>query len=121
VEDNPDVRHMLRLVLRRAGHAVTEAHDGPSGVETVSTVRPDVVLIDLDLPGFDGCEVARRIRSNGTLTGVHLIAVSGYGRPEDRERALAAGFDDHMVKPLDFERLANVLTELPAMQVPQMG
>jgi signal transduction histidine kinase/CheY-like chemotaxis protein len=113
VEDNEDVRHMMRILLRRAGHQVAEAHDGPSGVETISTKRPDVALVDLDLPGFDGCEVARRLRSDASIAGVRLIALSGFGRPEDRARALEAGFDDHLVKPLEFDRLHEALRALP--------
>jgi two-component system, sensor histidine kinase len=109
VEDNADVRQMIRLWLKKAGHEVAEAHDGPTGVEVVASAKPDVALIDLDLPGFDGCEVARRLRQDPGVKGVRLIAVSGYGRPEDRDRALDAGFDDHFVKPLDFERLTSVL------------
>ena len=86
-----------------------EAHDGPTGVSVVTASKPDVALIDLDLPGFDGCEVARRLREDPANGAVRLIAVSGYGRPEDRARALAAGFDDHLVKPLDFTTLGEVL------------
>jgi two-component system, sensor histidine kinase len=114
VEDNADVRQMIRLWLKKAGHEVAEAHDGPTGVEVVATAKPDVALIDLDLPGFDGCEVARRLRRDPGADAVRLIAVSGYGRPEDRERALDAGFDDHFVKPLDFERLTSVLASIRA-------
>jgi two-component system, sensor histidine kinase len=109
VEDNPDLRMMMRLLLTRAGHQVHEGTDGPSGVEMVVRVTPDVALVDLDLPGFDGCEVARQLREKEHLNHVQLIAVSGYGRPEDRNRALEAGFDDHMVKPIDFERLRQLL------------
>jgi two-component system, sensor histidine kinase len=112
VEDNPDVRRMIQLWLKKAGHDVSEAYDGPSGVEVVTAARPDVALIDLDLPGFDGCEVARRLRLDPEVKGIRLIAVSGYGRPEDRQRALEAGFDDHFVKPLDLKRLSSVLMEL---------
>lgn len=106
VEDNPDIRQMMRILLGRAGHVVAEAEDGPDGVRIVTEVKPDVALIDLDLPGFDGCEVARQLRRNGATAGVRLIAVSGYGRPEDRDRAMAAGFDDHLVKPVDFDHLS---------------
>ncbi|HSN68897.1 MAG TPA: ATP-binding protein, partial [Thermoanaerobaculia bacterium] len=105
VEDNEDVRLMMLLMLRRSGHSVTEAADGPAGVAAIARTRPDLAFIDLDLPGFDGCEVARRVRQDSRLVRVHMIALSGYGRPEDRERALAAGFDEHLVKPVDFERL----------------
>lgn len=112
VEDNGDVRHIMSILLSRAGHQVAEAVDGPSGVATVAEVKPDLALVDLDLPGFDGCEVARQLRSNPQLSGLHLIALSGHGRAEDRERALAAGFDEHLVKPLEFERLNAAILQL---------
>lgn len=114
VEDNADIRHMMRLLLSRAGHTVSEAEDGPGGVDTVTRVKPDIALVDLDLPGFDGCEVARRVRLDPQCSSVRLIAVSGFGRPEDRERALASGFDDHLVKPLDFDRLTLTLNAAAA-------
>jgi signal transduction histidine kinase/CHASE3 domain sensor protein/ActR/RegA family two-component response regulator len=109
VEDNEDVRHMMKLMLRRAGHTVAEADDGPTGVDAVTKARPDVALIDMDLPGFDGCEVARRLRQDPQLAGLRLVAISGYGRPEDRARALRAGFDEHLVKPVELERLMATL------------
>ncbi|HEY0590282.1 MAG TPA: ATP-binding protein, partial [Thermoanaerobaculia bacterium] len=109
IEDNEDVRHMMKLMLRRAGHTVAEADDGPTGVDAVTTARPDVALVDLDLPGFDGCEVARRLRQDPRLAGLRLVAISGYGRPEDRARALRAGFDEHLVKPVELERLMATL------------
>jgi signal transduction histidine kinase/CHASE3 domain sensor protein len=110
VEDNADARAMLRLVLEREGHTVHEAADGPSGVEAARWARPDAALVDLDLPGFDGCEVARRLRGHGS----RLIAISGYGRAEDRRRALEAGFDDHLVKPVDLDRLREILRAMGA-------
>jgi two-component system, sensor histidine kinase len=109
VEDNPDLRKMMGFMLKKRGHRVEEAEDGPAGYERVAAVRPDVALIDLDLPGFDGCEVARRIRSDRQLDGVRLVAVSGYGRPEDRARALEAGFDEHMIKPVDYLQLMQTI------------
>ncbi len=112
VEDNDDVRRMMQILLKRAGHTVGEAHDGPSGVKAITEMVPDLALVDLDLPVFDGFEVARRLRADSRLAGIHLISLSGHGRSEDRERALAAGFDDHMVKPLEFDRLNAVLLHL---------
>jgi signal transduction histidine kinase/ActR/RegA family two-component response regulator len=117
VEDNADARLMLALALRRDGHAVHEAADGPAGVEVAAQHRPEIAFIDLDLPGFDGYEVARRLRQAGR-PGARLIALSGYGRPEDRRRALAAGFDDHLVKPVDLDRVSAMLRELDRSERP---
>jgi len=104
VEDNGDAREMLRQVLEMNGHAVLEAADGRSGVALAGAHGFDVAIVDIGLPDIDGHEVARQIRGgrNGQAT---LIALTGYGQPEDRQRALAAGFDDHLVKPVTLERL----------------
>ena len=97
-----------------AGHEIFEADSGASGVESALANRPDVALIDIGLPGFDGYEVARRIRSASEVRGMMLIALTGYGLPEDRQRAEQAGFDAHLVKPLDFEQLTDLLTAFDA-------
>ena len=110
VEDNADAREALREALEMAGHEVFEADSGTSGVESALAKRPEVALIDIGLPGFDGYEVARRIRSVSEVQGMMLIALTGYGLPEDRRRAEEAGFDAHLVKPLDFEELTKLLT-----------
>jgi len=104
VEDNDDAREMLRQVLEMSGHDVLEAADGTSGVALAGAEALDVAIVDIGLPDIDGHEVARRIRGgrNGHVT---LIALTGYGQPEDRQRALAAGFDIHLVKPVALERL----------------
>jgi PAS domain S-box-containing protein len=107
VEDNDDAREMLRNLLHLFGHEVHEACDGASGVEQARRLRPDAVLIDIGLPGMDGYEVARRIRA--AVPGARLVALTGYGQPEDRERALAAGFDVHLVKPVDPDQLQRLL------------
>jgi CheY-like chemotaxis protein len=100
VEDNADAREMLRIVLELAGHEVHEAVDGPSGLATALGLRPDIVLVDIGLPGFDGLEMARRVRHE-VSAAIHLIALTGYGQPDDRRLALEAGFDAHLVKPVD--------------------
>jgi signal transduction histidine kinase len=107
VEDNDDAREMLRNLLHLFGHEVHEACDGASGIEEARRVRPDAALIDIGLPGIDGYEVARRIRAD--VPGARLVALTGYGQPEDRDRALAAGFDVHLVKPVDPEQLQRLL------------
>ena len=109
VEDNVDAREALREALEMVGHEIFEAGSGAGGVESALANRPDVALIDIGLPGFDGYEVARRIRSASEARGMTLIALTGYGLPEDRQRAEQAGFDAHFVKPLDFEELTSML------------
>ena len=100
VEDNADAREMLRLVLELAGHEVHEAVDGPSGLAAALDLRPDIALLDIGLPGFDGLEIARRVRL-AMGASIHLVALTGYGQPDDRRLALEAGFDAHLVKPVD--------------------
>ena len=101
VEDSPDARHSLRLLLEMAGHQVETSEDGPEGLAKLLAFRPDVALIDLGLPGMDGYAVAREIRRQGETRDLRLVAVTGYGQLEDRRRALAAGFDLHVTKPVD--------------------
>jgi CheY-like chemotaxis protein len=100
VEDNPDIRETLRMLLDLWGHEVTMASDGRSGVERVLQERPDVALIDVGLPGMSGYDVARAIRAGLPNGEIRLIAVTGYGQPSDRELALQAGFDTHLLKPI---------------------
>jgi PAS domain S-box-containing protein len=112
VEDDADNREMMHILLESSGHEVHDAADGASGVEIATRLQPDIVLIDIGLPGLDGYEVARRIRAV-LKDGPRLIALSGYGQPEDKRRAFGAGFDDHLVKPADPTRLASILAEPP--------
>jgi signal transduction histidine kinase len=113
VEDNADAREMLRAVLELAGHEVREAHDGPSGVEAILGALPDVALVDVGLPAFDGYEVARQVRAS-VGGGVRLIALTGYGQPDDRRLALEAGFDAHLVKPVEPDTLQAIIEAVPA-------
>jgi len=110
VEDNTDAREALREALELSGHQIFEADSGASGVESALANRPDTALIDIGLPGFDGYEVARRIRSSSESQGMMLIALTGYGSPDDRRRAEQAGFDTHLVKPLNFDLLDDLLS-----------
>ncbi|HKW90879.1 MAG TPA: response regulator [Methylomirabilota bacterium] len=105
VEDSRDSRDMLRFLLERAGHQVHEAVDGPSGVTAILTHRPDIALVDVGLPGLDGYEVARRVRAEQGGQTVRLVALTGYGLPEDQRRSHEAGFDGHLVKPVEPTRL----------------
>jgi CheY-like chemotaxis protein len=109
VEDNPDARETLQLILEIAGHRVEVAADGATGLEKALALQPEVALVDVGLPRMDGYEVARRIRASRGIRRPYLVALTGYGAPEDRERALEAGFDAHLVKPVDPETLNQVL------------
>jgi len=112
VEDNPDIGETLRDLLQLLGHRVELVGDGLRAVQTALATRPDAALVDIGLPGIDGYEVARRLRASDVGKGMVLVALTGYGRPEDRDRALAAGFDAHMVKPVDPEDLSEVLATI---------
>lgn len=109
VEDNPDGRDALRDLLEIWGHQVALAMDGEGGVRLAVDERPTVALVDIDLPGIDGYEVARRIRREYPEAPPLLVAMTGFDQPEDRERAFAAGFDLHLVKPVPPRRLARLL------------
>jgi signal transduction histidine kinase/CheY-like chemotaxis protein len=112
VEDNEDVRELLRLKLRRLGHAVDAVADGPDGVKMIVEQKPDLALVDIGLPGIDGYEVATRVRQS-LGDGVVLVAVSGFGQPEDKRKALDAGFNEHMTKPADVSDIENLLARFP--------
>ena len=109
IEDNDDAREMLRVALAHDGHEVHEAADGPAGVEAALRLRPDIALVDIGLPGLDGYDVARKIRASGIGRSVRLVALTGYGQTEDRQRAREAGFDAHLTKPVTAERLAEAI------------
>src|SRR4051812_33168956 len=108
VDDNEDMARGMARLLKLLGHAVATAHDGPSAVEAARSHRPDYVLLDIGLPGMSGYEVAKRLREDGFLDTV-IIAVSGYGQEEDRRRSKLAGFDHHLVKPLDHDALLQLI------------
>jgi CheY-like chemotaxis protein len=110
IEDNDDGRESLRTLLEAWGHQVEVAADGREGLYKAMSGWAEVALIDIGLPGLNGYQVAEQVRA---VLGqrILLVACTAYGRPEDRLRALAAGFDAHLVKPLDLEQLAHYLTE----------
>ena len=112
VEDNADVRELLRLKLRRLGHEVEAVGDGQAAVEMIVDIRPDMALVDIGLPGIDGYQVAAQVREK-LGQGVVLIAVSGFGQPEDKRRALDAGFDEHITKPADVNDIEGLLRRFP--------
>jgi CheY-like chemotaxis protein len=114
VDDSEDIRSLFEELLRAAGHVVATGADGPQGVETIVAARPDVAFVDVGLPGFDGYEVARRVRAElgGTVA---LVAMTGYGQNEDRARAMEAGFDRHLTKPVDIRALEALVAEAPRL------
>ena len=111
IEDNDDARQSLRALLEHEGHRVAETADGTSGLNRDETMRPDIVLIDIGLPGLDGYEVARRIRARRGTNPI-LVAITGYGQIDDQRRSLAAGFDAHLTKPVSPDQLTGLLGTL---------
>jgi CheY-like chemotaxis protein len=112
VDDHSDAREMYTLVLRAAGHHVYEAGDAASALALFSHTSLDVAIVDIGLPGMDGYELARQIRSAPKGRSVGLIALTGYGLTEDRKRSEAAGFDRHLVKPVAPEDLQQAMESI---------
>ena len=109
VDDNRDAVDALAMMLRLSGNDVEVAYDGLSALGTAQSFRPDGVVLDIGLPGMDGYEVARRLRARPETAAALIVAVTGYGQNEDRKRARAAGFDHHLVKPIESDTLLNLL------------
>jgi len=109
IEDNDDARDSLRLLLEALGHRVVAVGDGAEGLALAQAHPPEVALIDLGLPGLDGYEVARALRASPTGKAITLIAVTGYGQAEDRQRSKEAGFDAHLVKPVSQTLLSSLI------------
>lgn len=113
IDDNADMLQTLSALLLMEGHQVTTAADGESGLELIRATRPNLVLCDIGLPGaLDGYAVARAVRADDALAGVSLVALSGYGQERDRQRAKDSGFDNHLLKPLNFGELAKLLADV---------
>jgi two-component system, sensor histidine kinase len=117
VEDNADARDALRMLLELDGHDVAAAGEGMEALEIARSKDPDIALVDIGLPGIDGYEVARRVRALDKRRPL-LIALTGYGQPEDRRRATEAGFDSLLVKPVDPSALTDLLATL---EIPGRG
>ncbi|HEX6268022.1 MAG TPA: response regulator, partial [Burkholderiales bacterium] len=109
VDDNADAALTLELLLRSLGHETHVVHDGMAALEAARRFQPDLVLLDIGMPGIDGYEVARRLRGLGQERALRIVAVTGWGADADRRRSHEAGFDVHLVKPLDPDDLARVL------------
>jgi signal transduction histidine kinase/ActR/RegA family two-component response regulator len=120
VDDNEDAADTLKISLEAAGHVVHVAHDGPSALKLAGEIAPDVAVLDIGLPVMDGYELARQLRTQRGLTQLPLIAISGYGQDSDQHRSKAAGFDAHLVKPVDPEQIETLLrnTKNPPLDPP---
>jgi CheY-like chemotaxis protein len=114
IEDNRDAREMFRLMLELSGHEVLEAGEGLKGLELLTTEHPDVAVVDVGLPGLDGYEIARRFRAAPNGRDVLLVALTGYGTPEALERSRVAGFDHHLIKPVNPDMLKDVMNQASA-------
>jgi CheY-like chemotaxis protein len=101
VDDNPDAAEMLAVLLKLDGHEVRVAHDADSALTVAGDFTPEIGLFDIGLPVTDGYELARRVRLDQRLLHMYLVAVTGWGRDEDRRRASEAGFDSHLTKPAE--------------------
>ena len=108
-DDNIDAGETLAMLLRLDGHEVQVATDGPEALAMFASVQPDVVILDIGMPGLSGYEVARRIRGLSTERPVTLIAITGWGQKADKDRAAASGFDHHFTKPVEPDVLSELL------------
>jgi CheY-like chemotaxis protein len=111
VDDNRDAAKSLALLLKLMGHQVETAHDGLEGVARAATFRADMILLDIGMPGLNGYEAARRIREQHSQPAPKLVALTGWGQEEDRRRSTEAGFDAHLVKPVDVAALTRLVEE----------
>jgi two-component system cell cycle response regulator DivK len=103
IEDNEQNRYLATFLLEKAGYAIIPAPDGRLGIELAERIRPQLILLDIQLPTMDGYTVARALRSNPALASIPIVAVTSYAMVGDREKALAAGFTGYMEKPIDPE------------------
>jgi CheY-like chemotaxis protein len=109
VDDNIDAANSLAAMLQLDGHIVEVAYTAQDTLDSIEKFSPDVMLLDLGLPHMNGYELARRIRTQGMFKNIRLIALTGYGQPEDKQRTKTVGFDAHLVKPLVYEQLQSAL------------
>jgi CheY-like chemotaxis protein len=113
VDDNRDAAESLALLLGLAGCQVALAFDGMAAIATAATFRPDVVLLDIGMPGMDGYETARHLRATADGSNMLLVALTGWGQEEDKQQAIDAGFDEHFTKPMDSGVLAALMKRAP--------
>ncbi len=121
VDDHPDIVMTLSMLLRLVGFEVMGAPDGYRALEIAADFRPDAVLLDIGLPGMDGYEVIRRLRADAACGAIPIIAVTGYGDDQHKNRIREAGFDSHLVKPVVFDVMLETFSRLGAMPGPCSG
>jgi CheY-like chemotaxis protein len=112
VDDSVDTARGMAKILRRAGYDVHAVYDGFSAIEAARTFHPNIVLLDIGLPSMDGYQIAEELRKGAHGSDLVIIAISGYGPDQDPKRSLAAGFDHHLVKPVDFHSLLALLARV---------
>ncbi|MEO8629323.1 MAG: response regulator [Betaproteobacteria bacterium] len=115
VDDNADAAESIGTLLEIFGHSVQIAGDGEGALKRAREFQPEAIVLDIGLPGIDGYEVARRLRERPEMQNTIMLAVSGYGRPDDVKRALDAGFDHHLVKPADPDAIHHLLMSSRAL------
>ncbi|HKP56905.1 MAG TPA: response regulator [Polyangiales bacterium] len=111
IDDNEDAADTLSMLVERLGGSPTTAYDAASGLQAVRDFRPDVVLLDIGMPGIDGYETCSRLRQQWRKGDLTIVAVSGWGQTDDKQRALDAGFDAHVTKPIEANMLAHLLAD----------
>jgi CheY-like chemotaxis protein len=121
VEDNLDAAESFRMLLTLFGHEVRVAHDGSEALRIIDGFVPDIAFMDLGLPGMDGFELAGLFRADRRTEATVMVALTGYGRDEDKIRARSAGFDHHMTKPIDVAALSSLVDVLGVSVVPLRG
>jgi CheY-like chemotaxis protein len=112
VDDNVDAAESLRMVLAMMGHQVHTRYSGADALKASTEHQPDVILLDIGLPGLTGFQVAEQVRGTPGMEGIALVAITGYGQQEDHQKSKQAGFDYHLVKPVDPQQLQQLLTTL---------
>ncbi|UQA57193.1 response regulator [Polyangium aurulentum] len=118
VDDNHDAADTLAMLLEMMGHDVKTANDGLEAIKVAKSELPQVVLLDIGMPGMNGYDVARKLREQPETRGVVLVAMTGWGQDEDRARSKEAGFDHHLVKPVEPSVLSTLLAQLAASAAP---
>jgi CheY-like chemotaxis protein len=121
VEDNEMNRDLLTRRLTKRGYSVMEAIDGDQGLQVANAENPDLILVDLGLPGMDGCELTRRLKASSTTRQIPVLALTAYARVEDRDRALAAGCDEFETKPIVLEALLKKIKNLLGSSVDELS